>query len=41
MKTYASKFSSLTVLEKGQGQPKDIICIILVVFKYQMLHTKF
>ena len=25
----------------GQGQPRIIICIILVVLSYMMLHTKF
>ena len=25
----------------GQGQPRVIICIILVVLTYTMLHTKF
>ena len=25
----------------GQGQPREIICIILVVLTYTMLHTKF
>ena len=25
----------------GQGQPRVIICIILVVLPYTMLHTKF
>ena len=27
--------------KKGQGKPKVIICIFLVVLGYQMLHTKF
>ena len=42
IKSYVLAFSHIwPCRKKGQGQPKVIICIFLVVLRYLMLHTKF
>ena len=42
MKSYVLAFYHIWPhRKKGQGQPKVIICIFLVVLSYLMLHTKF
>ena len=42
MKSYVLAFYHIwPYRKKGQGQPKVIICIFLVVLRYLMLHTKF
>ena len=42
MKSYVLAFYHIwPYRKKGQGQPKVIICIFMVVLRYLRLHTKF